>query len=312
MARQIHIDSDYTIQQWIDSQNTMSDYMGDLDEFENRFKISPLSTHPGYSDSSFVTALNYINDPWVETLRGLFGGGGAKIRAELLVDSGAFDLIRLADSTDSSAKKGLFGFQQYPQFSSDGTVEFFASDAHIRASHANGDDPTSTSIYVGAGNRWPSPDAPGIASFDFDFYVQDSAWFRNLTVKSSFIDQAKNDSSHFNRINIIDSSNIGGIIADSLGYVKIVFADIDSSATIDSARIGLLRSNVITVDSATFGNLTINTLLELDSSSGTIRFEKDSPTFDGVSKFLITDSLGPDSVNAAGVIYFGSYKLDSV
>ncbi|MEL0063106.1 MAG: hypothetical protein VW801_06285 [Candidatus Puniceispirillum sp.] len=33
MARKIHIDSDNTIQQWIDSQNTMSDYMGDLDDF---------------------------------------------------------------------------------------------------------------------------------------------------------------------------------------------------------------------------------------------------------------------------------------
>ena len=33
MARKIHIDSDNTIQQWIDSQNTMSDFMGNIDRF---------------------------------------------------------------------------------------------------------------------------------------------------------------------------------------------------------------------------------------------------------------------------------------
>ena len=311
MARQIHIDSDYTIQQWIDSQNTMSDYMGDLDSFDNRFKITPLTTHPGYNDSSFVTALNYINDPWVENLRGMFNGGRIKITAELLVDSGAFDIIKICDSTDSAAQKGLFGFQQFPRFALNPNLHFYAADSHIRGTHANGDDPTSTSIYIGAGNRWPSPDAPGIASFDFDFYVQDSAWFRNIRVKSSFIDQADADSTHFNKINLKDSGHIGGITADSTGFVKINFADIDSSSGIDSATIGLLVSNVITADSATFGNLTINTLLELDSSA-TITFEKDNKSFNRVSKFLITDSLGPDSVNAAGVIYFGSFKLDSV
>ena len=81
MARKIHIDSDNTIQQWIDSQNTMSDYMGDLDDFVTEIRTTPLNYYgdyylekiadsglydtyrPGYRDSSFVTAVNHVYNP---------------------------------------------------------------------------------------------------------------------------------------------------------------------------------------------------------------------------------------------------------
>lgn len=299
MVRKIHIDSDYTIQQWIDSQNTMSDYMGDLDNFEARFKQTALTTHPGYEDSSFVTALNFINDPWVEYLRKMFNGTGAtKIEAELLVDSGQFAVVRLADSTDDYTRR-------FPRFSNFDT-RFYAADSFIRASHADGDDPISTSIYIGS--RWPNPDAPRIFSFNFDFYVNDSAWFNNIRVKAAFTDQT--DSQYFDYINLKDSGTIGGITADSTGFVKIVFADIDSSSTIDSASIGLLRSNNILNDSSTFKILRITDTIVIDSNSGIL--EIDNTQFNGISSFLITDSAGASSVGDPGVIYFGAYKLDSV
>jgi len=316
MARKIHIDSDYTIQQWIDSQNGMSDFMGDLSNFEARFKNTKLDDYPGYNDSSFVTALNFINDPWVEYLRGLFGGGKVKISAELLVDSAAFQTLRLADSTDSSANPMLHGPTTRPRFSKFYT-HMFADTTGVNARHTgydNGDDPTATSIYIGANNRWPNPDAPGIMSFDYDLTVQDSAFFNNIRVGASkgFLFQGA-DSCHFDYINIKDSGFIRGIGPnDSNDFIKIVFADIDSSSTIDSAYIGTLRSNNIINDSSTFGILRINNILVLDSNNATLKLEQDSPTFDGVSKFLITDSLGPDSPNDAGVIRFGSYKLDSI
>lgn len=306
MARQIHIDSDYTIQQWIDSQNTMSDYMGDLDNFENRFKITPLDTHPGYNDSSFVTALNFINDPWVEYLRGLFTGGKAKITAELLVDSAAFGTLRLADSSDSSAQKGLFGPQYRPRFSKFYT-QLMANDSDVIARHPgfqNGDDPTSTSIYVGAGNRWPNPDAPGIASFDYDLYVQDSAWFRNIRVGGGFTDAA--DSVEFTYLTIHDSSEIGGLSLknDSTRFIKFNTLDVDSSSTIDSAYIGYLRSTNIDNDSSTFGILRINNTIVLDSDDATLTLQKDNKTFDGISQFTIEEP--------AATIVFGAYLLDSV
>ena len=69
MARKIHIDSDNTLQLWIDSQNTMSDYMGDLDSFRpdilNNF-TTPL--HNTSTGASFVTALNYVYDPLMTKL----------------------------------------------------------------------------------------------------------------------------------------------------------------------------------------------------------------------------------------------------
>lgn len=309
MARKIHIDSDNTIQQWIDSQNTMSDYMGDLDDFVTEIRTTPLNYYgdyylekiadsglydtyrPGYRDSSFVTAVNHVYNPMVTFLTSLFNGGSAKMTANLLVDSATFHILRLDDSPGGTGN--VF-------------THFYAADAFVRDSYERGDSIGSTGLI----NSILLPDSTNylISSFKFDFLVDSGATFNNLVTTNFDSVSYDLDSALFDHIQIHDSGYIQTLTADSDGFVKINFAlvhNIDS--TIDSAKFNhLLKVTNITSDSATIDSALINNLyLESDLTF-------DDSTYDGVSKFLITDSLGPSSPSDLGVIQFGGYKLDVV
>ena len=308
MARKIHIDSDNTIQQWIDSQNTMSGYMGDLDLFRDQFKETTLNEYgnryvnikadsgmyttfrPGFRDSSFVTAVNHVYDPMVTFLLSLFNGGSAKIRANLLVDSATFKILRVDDSPGGTGN--VF-------------THFFAADAHVRDSYDSGDKIGSTGLI----NSFILPDSTNylIPTFDFDFFVESGATFGNI-VALGLESEYSLDSTNFNHLVINDSGFIQTLTQDSDGFIKINFALIENmERPLDSMHVtGVLNVTTLTSDSATIDSALINNLyLESDLTF-------DGTTYDGVSKFLITDSLGPSSPSDPGVIQFGGYKLDSV
>lgn len=310
MARKIHIDSDNTIQQWIDSQNTMSDYMGDLDNFRDEIRTTELNDNGnrykniiadsgmyntwryGYRDSSFVTAVNHIYDPKVTFLNSLFNGGSAKMKANLLVDSATFHVLRLDDSPGGTGN--VF-------------THFYAADAFVRDSYERGDSIGSTGLI----NSILLPDSTNylISSFKFDFLVDSGATIKNLVVKGTFDSSFSSiDSTNINHLRITDSGFIQTLTQDSDGFIKINFVLVENiDSTIDSAHFNhILRATNITSDSATFDSASINNLyLQQD-----ITF--DDSTYDGVSKFLITDSRGPSSPSDPGVIQFGAYKLDVV
>lgn len=310
MTRQIHIDSDNTIQQWIDSQNTMSDYMGDLDEFRSEFKTTELNQYgdyylekvadsglyntyrPGYRDSSFVTAVNHLYDPMVTFLTSLFNGGSAKFKANLLVDSATFRILRLDDSPGGTGN--IFS-------------HFYAADAFVRDSYERGDSIGSTGLI---NSIIPGLDSTNylIPDFRFDFFVESGATINNIVVNGTFDSEFHLDSTHFNHLTIHDSGYIQTLTNDSDGFIKINFALIHNvDSTIDSAHFNhLLTVTNITSDSATIDSALINNLyIQQDLTF-------DDSTYDGVSKFLITDSLGPSSPSDPGVIQFGAYKLDVV
>src|SRR6056300_1758898 len=301
MARQIYIDSDYTIQQWIDSQNTMSDYMGDLDNFREEFKLTqfgidqyfsrkePGIYRNGYVDSSFVTALNHVNDPMVAFLNSLFNGGTAKILANLLVDSATFRNLNISDSPGGTGN--VF-------------THFYAADAFVGDSFERGDSIGSTGLI----NSYILPDSTNylIPSFHFDLFVESGATFRNIVTRRSF-DADSLDSAIFNHIDIFDSGHIQRLTQDSNGYVEITFVKIENVDNIDSALISkLIRTENLITDKLFIDSVNINRLHIKND------FVFDDVKFNGASKFLITDSASPDSANAPGVIYFGAYKLDSV
>jgi hypothetical protein len=309
MVRKIHIDSDNTIQQWIDSQNTMSDYMGDLDDFKYEIRTTELNQYgdiylekladsglydtyrPGYRDSSFVTAVNHIYDPMVTFLTSLFNGGSAKFKANLLVDSATFRILRLDDSPGGTGN--IF-------------THLYAADAHVRDSYERGDSIGSTGLI----NSYIPGDSTNylIPNFKFDFFVESGATFDNLVVRGTFDSSFALDSAIFNSLTIHDSGYIQTLTQDSLGFVKINFALVHNvDNTIDSAKFNhLLKVTNITSDSATIDSALINNLyLQEDLTF-------DDSTYDGVSKFLITDSRGPSSPSDPGVIQFGGYKLDVV
>lgn len=294
MARKIHIDSDNTLQQWIDSQNTMSDYMGNLDSFRSdildNFVVTP---HNSSTGASFVTALNYLYDPLMQKLLNLFNGTGSTNfdELELRVDSGTFNILRL-DMQDSTVGKNLLG-----------RSTLFAADAHVRDSYEDGDSIGSTNLIASVLSGYVHL----IPDFNYDLYIESNAAFRNIVVESSF-DTSLLDSAKFNKITIVDSSRVDKLIADSNGTVTISQTKVIDfhPGQPDSGNIGFLVNHNLVADSAVFLKASINNLT-IDSD---LIF--DNHTFTEVSKFLITDSSSPDSASAAGVIYLGGFKLDSV
>ena len=298
MVRQIHIDSDYTLQQWIDSQNTMSDYMGNLDSFRSdilgNYVYPP---HNSGTGASFVTALNYLYDPLLQKLLGIFNGTGASNfdALELRVDSGTFNILRLRHF-DSSENVG-----PHP---GKARSTLFAADAHVRDSYEDGDSIGSTNLAQSILNGYVHL----IPDFNYDLYIESNATFRNIVVNGSF-DTSLLDSAKFNKITIVDSSRVDKLIADSNGTVTISQTKIIDfhPGQPDSGNVnGILINQNTVVDSAVISNANINNLI-IDSN---LIF--DDHTFTEASKFLITDSSSPDSAAAAGVIYLGGFKLDSV
>jgi len=299
MARKIHIDSDNTLQQWIDSQNTMSDYMGNLDSFRSDILTNfttPL--HNTSTGASFVTALNYLYDPLMQNLLNLFNGTGTANfdELELRIDSATFNILRVNYQDSNVGKNAL------------GRSTVFAADAHVRDSYDSGDLIGSTGLI----NSVLNGQSYLIPTFSFDLFIESNATFNNITVESGF-DASILDSAIFNKITVVDSSRVDKLIADSNGVVTISQAHIlnfhpaPADPDLDSITVSyLLRSVHIDADSAVIPEASINNLT-LDSN-----FDFDGLRFRTASKFLITDSASPDSANDTGVIYFGGYKLDSV
>jgi len=294
MARKIHIDSDNTLQQWIDSQNTMSDYMGNLDSFRSdildNFVVTP---HNSSTGASFVTALNYLYDPLMQKLLNLFNGTGSTNfdKLELRVDSGTFNILRL-DMQDSTVGKNLLG-----------RSTLFAADAHVRDSYEDGDSIGSTNLIASVLSGYVHL----IPDFNYDLYIESNAAFRNIIVESSF-DASLLDSAKFNKITIVDSSRVDKLIADSNGTVTISQTKVIDfhPGQPDSGNIGFLVNHNLVADSAVFLKASINNLT-IDSD---LIF--DNHTFTEASKFLITDSSSPDTSSDPGEIYLGGFKLDSV
>ncbi len=294
MARKIHIDSDNTLQQWIDSQNTMSDYMGNLDSFRSdildNFVVTP---HNSSTGASFVTALNYLYDPLMQKLLNLFNGTGSTNfdKLELRVDSGTFNILRL-DMQDSTVGKNLLG-----------RSTLFAADAHVRDSYEDGDSIGSTNLIASVLSGYVHL----IPDFNYDLYIESNAAFRNIVVESSF-DASLLDSAKFNKITIVDSSRVDKLIADSNGTVTISQTKVIDfhPGQPDSGNIGFLVNHNLVADSAVFLKASINNLT-IDSD---LIF--DNHTFTEASKFLITDSSSPDTSSDPGEIYLGGFKLDSV
>ena len=292
MARKIHIDSDNTIQQWIDSQNTMSDFMGNLDSFRPDIINAFDSDANVSSGTSFVTALNYIYNPLLTRILNIFNGTGAiNIGSlELLIESATINVLKL-ENHDSGLKLGVG-----PHSGS----TLFATDSLMDPFYADGDSPGSTNLVTSILNQYVHL----IPAFTHDLYVESSGTFNNIVVDSAF----SADSGTFGMINIIDSGHIDQLTVDSTGVITVSQCHIlNFDSGNDSFNISnILRTKNIVGDSAIISKASINNLI-LDSD---LNF--DGRRFRTASKFLITDSASPDTASDPGVIYFGGFKLDSV
>lgn len=274
MPRKIILDSSNTLGVWIQKQNAMSDYMGDLDDFDSSIRANDPSgvnhwnqptvyQNPG--DSNFVTALNGTYDPRVSTL------------------------VAATTYTNPPTAR-LIGFTS-PLFVDSATFKkididhLFAHDPEVRDSYEDGDSIGATGLPV--------------ASFLYDLHVADSALF--TTISAPTIDTTALDSAIFDNI-MLDSG--ATMQVDTLDYdsdEKVVFHNLrldELPGAVDSAKFGTLNTENITAESAYIGVAIIDSAI----INNNIYFM--GKTFDGVSLIQIVDKNGANLL--------AGYKLDSV
>lgn len=238
MARKILLDSANTLNLWIQKQNAMSDYMGDLDSLNEGIKFRPRF----YGDSNFVSAINGI---WDSNLAQIYlatqppgpGGNVAVLRnftSPLFVDSATFGKIDIG--------------------------HLYAADAHVADSWEDGDSNNSTYRPV--------------ASFLYDFHVADSAQFNNMSVTN--VDGTSLDSAIFNNIHLDSSANMIVDTFDPDSSTSVTFHGLRvlSISSIDSGIITNIITQNLTADSAYFKNAIIDSaVINNDITIDGIKFD---------------------------------------
>lgn len=276
MARKILVTDSDLIDSWYNKVNTMSDYMGDLDNLDATFNPGntwSLDGYPSINDSTLVTAMDYIGREANDIYGSLLGGTSNSTRQvtmKVFADSGQFNK--------------LFANQLWNYDSA-----------------------------MTLGDSYPSwfGDSPGTADFDF---TADSAKFKNLNILNlrEYPDSATFgrltilDSGFITNLTSADSTAL--IIFKSMRW-KYQVGVIDSSLVLNTIRINHFISDSnqdsgVNITTATLKTGDINTLILTDSDSPTVKLDHARP-------FLLTDSLGYDSAGQgdSGAMYFAAYQL---
>lgn len=159
-------------------------------------------------------------------------------------------------------------------------------------------------------------DSPGTAEFDFN---GDSISFGNATVTNNLTFDSFGQSVIINKLTVMDSGLIGKITVDSsstigFGNVTMIASDgleVDSALVLNKLNLTNLLCDSVHDTGFNANKASIPNLV-LDSGVGTITFsDSSSLVFTGLKSFLLTDSLGYDSVGQgdSGVIYFAAHQL---
>lgn len=264
MARTILVTDSDLIDSWYNKVNTLSDYMGDLDNLDTTFNPGntwSLDGYPSINDSSLVTAVDYIGREVDDIYGSLLGGtqqATRKVTMKIFADSGQFEKLTV---------------NQLWNYDSAMTLGYL--------------DPS-----------WFG-DSPGTADFDF---TADSAEFKNLNVlnlreypdSATFGKLTILDSGHITNLTSADPTAL--IIFKSLRW-KYQVGVIDSSLVLNTIRINHFISDSsqdsgVNITTATLQTGDINTLILTDSDSPTVELKYARP-------FLLTDSTGAQNYFAA-------------
>ena len=264
MARTILVTDSDLIDSWYNKVNTLSDYMGDLDNLNTTFNPGntwSLDGYPSINDSSLVTAVDYIGREVDDIYGSLLGGtqqSTRKVTMKIFADSGQFNELNV---------------NQLWNYDSAMTLGYL--------------DPS-----------WFG-DSPGTADFDF---TADSAKFENLNIlrlreypdSATFGKLTILDSGHITNLTSVDPTAL--IIFKSLRW-KYQLGVIDSSLVLNTIRINHFISDSsqdsgVNITTATLQTGDINTLILTDSDSPTVELKYARP-------FLLTDSTGAQNYFAA-------------
>ena len=106
MARKIKVNTNDAIGSMVSKLNTMSNYLGDLDDLDSSFKISQYVDSPDvghYDDSSFVKAINHLNYE-LDSMNSYLTSGTATIRVGGIIgDSATFTRLTVGELIVDSA-----------------------------------------------------------------------------------------------------------------------------------------------------------------------------------------------------------------
>ena len=304
MARKILVDSSNTVAVWVQKTNTMSDYMGDLNDLSSVFDSDLGDPLWPDQDSNFVSSLNHI--AWLgptvnQTLFGIVPTPGArgsvtnplKITARIQADSGLFDKITVSklfntdidlltfdDSSffgDSNQISGGLHFDFNADSARFGTITVHDSN---NLDTLSGDSISIGNVLIGGTGKISRLFMDDSSTIIFNnarilsngsTEMFDSVFVTNIIYVDSFISQAGGDS---------------GFVVDSAFINVLNIPNWDSSALGDSARI-----RTISADSASFNKLTVNHNFDVDSISIN-RLIMDDTIIDSIAPFLFGDSTG--------------------
>ena len=158
MARKVTVQRSNTISTWKTKTQTMSNYLGDLDDLGPAFDSNPFFPPPDTKqDSSFVAALNSLGGP-AEEIHFLFFEAGKPmprpVTANFHVDSGRFRNIFRVDQLwnyDDAMPGPNFNQNDKPFWLGDspGTnaYDFVCDSAHINRLHLDTLDNDSALVY---------------------------------------------------------------------------------------------------------------------------------------------------------------------
>ena len=106
MARKIQVNTNDAIGSMVSKLNTMSNYLGDLDDLDSNFKTSQFVDSPDvghYDDSSFVKAINHLNYS-LDSMNSYLTSGTATLRVDGITgDSARFTRLGVGELIVDSA-----------------------------------------------------------------------------------------------------------------------------------------------------------------------------------------------------------------
>lgn len=305
MARKIRVDSSNTVAIWVQKTNTMSDYMGDLDNLSSVFD-SDLGRNIADQDSNFVAALDHIGwlAPTIDQL--LFGesdvpgardalDSGLEFSAHIVADSAAFDKINIgllrnndssmlayADSTFFADSNPLVGGLHFDFNADSATINrLTVIDSH-NIDRISGDSIQIGNILIGA-------ESGTIGKLSMDDSSQ--IIFLAASILTTPDTQTFDSVLVTNTIRVLDSfimesGGDSGFVVDSAYIDRLVYPTWDSIAMGDSFGASAVSAHTFTINKMTIYN-------ELQADSISInRLIFDNIIFDSVEQFILGDSTG--------------------
>ena len=304
MPRKILVSTSNTVAVWVQKTNTMSDYMGDLNNLSSVFDSDLGDPLFPDQDSNFVSSLNHL--AWLgPTINAVFLGRGntaggrnsqtnpIRVTARIVADSGSFDkmtLSKLFNTDDAMLTFDDASLCRDPNPVAGGLHFDFTADSarigYITVHDSNNLDALDAdSIQIGNVLIGGTGKISRLSNFD-----SSTITFRNARIISSPTQQLLADSTFVTDTIQIDNffCQAGG---DSGVHIDSAYIDTLNLPVWDASALGddSARIRTISADQGSFNKVEVNQIFDADSVSIN-RLIMDDKIIDSIQTFLFGDS----------------------